>query len=469
MVTTFGSFDQSELGVFIQSQLGARGDGAAGGDGSLQSGEEFIFIAGDFTGGVMFYNPVSDEWVSMGLGESGKSLALFEGKLYAGTATGIKRFSSVGYWIDAGSSDWSGAPIYFEEVSGTLYASGDIDPVQSFTPSTLSWSEVGTGSGGLIGQDSSGLWNNNKLWGGASWSTKSTFQYGAGAGAASIGGRRTLNNGKYYAPVTYPSGGDYIYAGYYSWDGAQWSFTENTVPIRQNIVGSASVTNYVYDGIGTSSGWSLNPADNTGDTIPFSSDVRVLFVNGNHLIFGSTGTIYKGANYLLPQTAVPMTTVHYAEVINNEVYVVGDHSSNGRVQIYNSVADSYSDKGATSPDDDVRFILSGTIDQLGVAPSSLYSVTKIDKPLVTIVAGPLTITSVIPPSGTSAGGASVIISGTGFTASTTVDFDGNAATGVSFLSSTALLATTPAGTGTVDVVVNDGGDTDTLTNGYTYT
>ncbi len=81
----------------------------------------------------------------------------------------------------------------------------------------------------------------------------------------------------------------------------------------------------------------------------------------------------------------------------------------------------------------------------------------------------LTITNVGPTSGPEAGGTTVFVGGTGFTASTTVDFGASAATGVTNFGSTLIQCTSPAGTGTVDVTVTDGGDSDTLSSAYTYT
>ncbi len=80
------------------------------------------------------------------------------------------------------------------------------------------------------------------------------------------------------------------------------------------------------------------------------------------------------------------------------------------------------------------------------------------------------VTSIAPPSGTTAGGTPVTIMGTGFLAGASVTLGGTAATGVSVGSSTSITATTPAHTaGAVDVVVtNSDSQTGTL-SGYTYT
>lgn len=81
-----------------------------------------------------------------------------------------------------------------------------------------------------------------------------------------------------------------------------------------------------------------------------------------------------------------------------------------------------------------------------------------------------TVSSITPPSGSTAGGTAVTITGTGFVATPTVTFGGSAATSVVFVSSTSLTCVTPAhAAGAVDVVVtNPDAQAGTLTNGFTY-
>jgi IPT/TIG domain len=76
-------------------------------------------------------------------------------------------------------------------------------------------------------------------------------------------------------------------------------------------------------------------------------------------------------------------------------------------------------------------------------------------------ASPLpTVTSVSPGAGPIAGGTRVIITGTGFVAtSTTVSFGTTAAAGQTVSSPTMMHATSPAGTGTVDITVTNAGGT----------
>jgi hypothetical protein len=81
-----------------------------------------------------------------------------------------------------------------------------------------------------------------------------------------------------------------------------------------------------------------------------------------------------------------------------------------------------------------------------------------------------TVIAISPNSGSTDGGTSVTIIGTGFVSSATVSIGGANATGVTFGSATSLTATTPAGAlGAKNVVVtNPDGQTGTLTGGYTY-
>lgn len=68
----------------------------------------------------------------------------------------------------------------------------------------------------------------------------------------------------------------------------------------------------------------------------------------------------------------------------------------------------------------------------------------------------LTVTSIAPIAGSEAGGDSVVITGTGFATADGVTFGSTPAASVTVNSNTSITATSPAGTGSVDVVVTDG-------------
>ena len=82
---------------------------------------------------------------------------------------------------------------------------------------------------------------------------------------------------------------------------------------------------------------------------------------------------------------------------------------------------------------------------------------------------PPTVSSVIPNSGSTAGGTAVTITGTNFAPGASVTFGAVAATNVVVVSATQLTATTPAGsTGAVTVAVTVSGQSGTLVSGFTY-
>lgn len=87
-----------------------------------------------------------------------------------------------------------------------------------------------------------------------------------------------------------------------------------------------------------------------------------------------------------------------------------------------------------------------------------------------VAAAAPTVTSASPSSGTTGGGTPVTLTGTNFASGAAVTFGGTAASSIQFVSSTQLLAATPAkSAGAVAVVVtNPDTQTGTLASGYTY-
>ncbi len=81
-----------------------------------------------------------------------------------------------------------------------------------------------------------------------------------------------------------------------------------------------------------------------------------------------------------------------------------------------------------------------------------------------------TVASVAPPSGSTAGGTAITVTGTNFVAGATVTIGGTAATSVTVLTSTTITATTPAhASGAVTVVVtNPDAQSGSLPSGFTY-
>ncbi|MBS0214168.1 MAG: IPT/TIG domain-containing protein [Proteobacteria bacterium] len=98
----------------------------------------------------------------------------------------------------------------------------------------------------------------------------------------------------------------------------------------------------------------------------------------------------------------------------------------------------------------------GTYDVTVTTPGGTSATSAADQ--YTYVAVP-TVTSISPNSGLSTGGTFVVITGTNFTGVTAVTFGGTAATGFTVNSTTKITATSPAGSGTVDIRVTTVGGT----------
>lgn len=92
----------------------------------------------------------------------------------------------------------------------------------------------------------------------------------------------------------------------------------------------------------------------------------------------------------------------------------------------------------------------GVVDVRVTTPVAQSGITPVDQ--FTYAAAPV-VTALTPNSGAPAGGTPVVISGTGFTGVTAVAFGGTPAASFSFVNSTTINATSPAGSGVVDVRV----------------
>ena len=113
----------------------------------------------------------------------------------------------------------------------------------------------------------------------------------------------------------------------------------------------------------------------------------------------------------------------------------------------------------------VTFATAGT-QRVTATDAATASITGTSGP-VTVFAAGTTLTAVAPTSGPVAGGASVTLTGTGFTGATAVRFGINTATSFVVNSATQITAVSPAGTGTVQVgVITPGGISNSLP--YTY-
>jgi hypothetical protein len=108
----------------------------------------------------------------------------------------------------------------------------------------------------------------------------------------------------------------------------------------------------------------------------------------------------------------------------------------------------------------------GTVDVAVTNAAGTNTNTSADD--FTYVAAP-TVTAINPTEGPTAGGTSVVITGTNLSGATAVSFGGTAASGFTVNSATQITATAPAGTGTVDVRVTTVGGTSATSAADQYT
>ena len=127
----------------------------------------------------------------------------------------------------------------------------------------------------------------------------------------------------------------------------------------------------------------------------------------------------------------------------------------------------------TSPDGDIveDRLVTATGSYSATAPVSPAGAWVIQMVALSALSAPgPTVTSVSPGSGAAGGGTAVAITGTNFVSGATVSFGSAAATNVVVSNSTTITATTPTGSaGAVAVTVtNPGGQSGSLTSGFTY-
>jgi large repetitive protein len=167
------------------------------------------------------------------------------------------------------------------------------------------------------------------------------------------------------------------------------------------------------------------------------------------------------------------------DVINYSVSVTGYAASGSLVfnirngdsatTITNPVSDTFTGDG-TRP---YTYTVLGGETSIGLrigksaTPSGTFSVTA----TCTAATPPPVVNALSPTAGPTAGGNTVVLTGSGFTGATAVSFGANAATAVTVSSDTQITATAPSGSaGTTNVTVTTGGGTSATaaSNQYTY-
>lgn len=112
---------------------------------------------------------------------------------------------------------------------------------------------------------------------------------------------------------------------------------------------------------------------------------------------------------------------------------------------------------------------SGSVDVEVVTPQGTSPTSSADVFTYTAAAAAPSVTGVSPVSGPTAGGTQVVLTGSGFTGATSVGFGNTGATQMSVDSDSQITVTSPAGTGTVDIVVTTPAGTSAMTSADQFT
>jgi IPT/TIG domain len=190
---------------------------------------------------------------------------------------------------------------------------------------------------------------------------------------------------------------------------------------------------------------------------------------------GQTAALPASYVYHLPPAIISLTPSSGPTSGGNTVYVNGQYFRGA------PAAPTVSFGTLNIPSSAVTF-LSNTVLRVtmpsGGSGTVTVTVTDPDGQVASLTNGytftqPLSITSVTPPAGSTAGGTKVTINGANFVSGATVAFGQNNGTSVTFVSSSQLTVITPHSTGSVEgavtvYVTNPDGQTASLPAGYTY-
>ena len=223
--------------------------------------------------------------------------------------------------------------------------------------------------------------------------------------------------------------------------------------------GTSSAVSFVN--FGTSAGTILSVISDTSLTVKSPSgsttvDITVTTSKGTSPTSSADQFTYEGTPTVtsVSPTAGP-TTGGTSVTINGTNFIGATIVNFGGTSAASFTVNSSTKITATSPAG------TGTIDIKVTTTSGTSAASANDR--FTYVLSP-TVTAVSPSAGPAAGGTPVTITGTNFTGATAVKFGSTAAASFTVNSSTSITATSPAGSGTVDVTVTTNGGTSQTTS-----
>lgn len=307
--------------------------------------------------------------------------------------------------------------------------------------------------------------------------TEITVKTPAGTGVVDVGvsgtdGTATLSNAYTYTPAGGGNGGDQ--------PGTVVSYTPTSGP-----EGGGTAVDIIGSGFTGADGVNFGNTPGTDFTVVSDTEITVTSPAGT----GSVAVTVVGAPNGDIEAATPFT---YVPENGNAIAVTGVSPTSGPEAGGTTV--TITGKGLSTVDE-VRFDGKPGTGMTVVSDGQLRVVTpagvgQVPIALVDTTAGgngtvtaprsfsyipasttnnPPTVTSIDPTSGPIAGGTEVTIIGTNFMDGDTVKFGDSPAGSVTVVSDTEIHATTPGGTGVVDVSVTNGaGQTGTLPDAFTY-
>jgi hypothetical protein len=155
--------------------------------------------------------------------------------------------------------------------------------------------------------------------------------------------------------------------------------------------------------------------------------------------------------YVVPPTVTGISPSSGSTAGGATVVITGTHLSGATAVVFGATpATGFTVNSATQVTATAPAGAVGTVDVRVTTVGGTSAISGADQ--FTYVAGP-TVSGISPTSGSTSGGTTVVVTGTGFTGATAVAFGGTAASGFTVDSATQITASAPAGTGTVDVRV----------------
>lgn len=253
-------------------------------------------------------------------------------------------------------------------------------------------------------------------------------------------------------------------------EGSAGTFGYILLPFLQGgVVGDFTIENaevtFTISNAATRDGnaWGVGPYDVVLDISSLPAPLPDPLTTTDHLYFIQTGVAPPeaqcGARPLLDPDAEPLTDV---DAVATGLSVDFDPVPAGSDPWWVDFGDGTWDYEALGTTITHVYETEGSYDWTAYRNDSVIEGTV-------VVEAPPTVLSIDPNTGPEAGSTATVVTGTDFTGSTAVNFDGVPGTGFSVVNDTTINVTTPAGTGVVDVVVVNPNGNGTLTGGFTYT